>query len=291
MPVSFSSHHGHVSMNPKRGFISRRGVRIDNFAERLVKLRRLATYFACFSTAVALAVALIGCGAQPQPAKAVQPSAEAQASEARRQKQLQEQRRREQTIAALLAQAEQALARDKLTTPVHDNALDRYKAILLMSPDNPQAKAGVDQVAQRYCQLAYGSIQSGDLARARVFLQKAKSIAPNLVAVAPLQKQLAAASAKPNVAKPAEPVSLAAEEDVIALPAAQLKARSSELEAALKDLALQVKADDAYVLIVAGNDADGRWVYQTMKSALPGYRLRGNIERGSSPKIVLQAPL
>ncbi len=278
--------HGLVSMNPNCRFISRLGASIDNFAEHLVKFRPFATGLAGFM----LVSVLAGCGAKPQPDTVVQPSPSAEASEALRQQQLQAERR-QQAIATLLAQAEQALAGNKLTTPAHDNALDRYRAILLMSPGNAQAKDGVKQVAQRYCQLAYGAIQAGEIAKAKVFLRKAESIVPGLVAIAPLQKQLAAVSRKPAPKVAAEPIELAAKDDVVVLPAADLKARSNELQAALKSLALQVKADDTYILIVATSDADGRWVYQTMKSALPGYRLRGNIERGNSPKIVLQAPL
>lgn len=238
-----------------------------------------------------LVVSLLqGCGAGQQTQAQTQPSEAQLASEAEQKRRWQ--RQRADNIAALLNQAEQALAQDKLTTPVHDNALDRYQAVLLMEPGNTAAKSGIDRVAQRYCRLAYGAIQSGRLQQAQAYLTKAQGINPKLVAIAPLRKQLAAARTKARQPKqPVGPIELQANSNKVSLPATPLGRRSEALADALKTLALQVKEQDAYVLIVARNDAEGRWVYQTMKSALPGYRLRGNIELGQVPQIELQAPL
>ena len=40
-------------------------------------------------------------------------------------------------------------------------------------------------------------------------------------------------------------------------------------------------------VIVARNDAEGRWIYKSMQQAIEGYRLRGNIKMGKRPKVTL----
>ena len=47
------------------------------------------------------------------------------------------------TILALLAGAEKALSADRLMSPQHDNAYDRYRAVLLLRPDDTQAISGL----------------------------------------------------------------------------------------------------------------------------------------------------
>lgn len=247
------------------------------------------TFWAALSAMAVLAL-LSACGGNNRPPLAVQPSPEQLAS-----KQLQaRQAKRKAAVAELLAKAEQALARDHLTTPVTDNALDRYRAVLLLAPNSKAARSGIDRVARRYCQLAHTAIQAGNLARAQRWLQQAERVSPRLVAIAPLQRQLDEARSRARqqpAARVRPPVNLAQQDDVVPLPRQELRARSDRLVAALAELAQQVKAEDAYVLIVTPSDADGRWVYQQMKRVLPGYRLRGNIELGREPKIVLQPPL
>lgn len=230
----------------------------------------------------------LGCGASQT--QAAQPSAPSQASKhSDQQRARAEQRQR--LVSELLAKADRALAKDQLMTPESDNALDRYRAILLLAPKSQRARDGVNKVAQRYCQLAYKAIQRGSLATAQLWLGNAEKINPHLVAIAPLKKQLAQAHSELNAQPKDGPISLIAQDDVVPLPRQHLNRRSESLMDALEELALKVKEQDSYVLIVTPNDADGRWVYQQMKQALPGYRLRGNIELGHDPKIVMEAPL
>jgi hypothetical protein len=70
-----------------------------------------------------------------------------------------------------------------------------------------------------------------------------------------------------------------------------LAARDPKLSESLQALALKVQRNDNAIVIVSRSDAEGRWIYQEMKKALPGYRLRGDIRIGKIPKIVLQDPL
>jgi tetratricopeptide (TPR) repeat protein len=58
-----------------------------------------------------------------------------------------------QRLLQLVLLGDQALAQDRLTTPRHDNAYDRYLAALALEPDNPEAKDGLRRVGERYLEL------------------------------------------------------------------------------------------------------------------------------------------
>lgn len=197
---------------------------------------------------------------------------------------------RQRLVSRLLDGGFAALSADQLTTPEHDNAVDRFRAVLIVQPENAQAQSGLDMVVRRYCQLAQSAIEQGNFPQAQVYIASAKRVDRVPMAVAQVEQALKAAKqqAAQVASKPVLPDSRAQE---IKIPQNALAARADSLVQALAQLAERVKSEDLYVLIVARSDADGRWIYQTMKQALPGYRLRGNIERGSEPKIVLQAPI
>ena len=57
-------------------------------------------------------------------------------------------------VERLLAIAERQLQQKKLTTPKGDNAYETYQTLLQLAPYHPQVKAGFDNIAERYRQLA-----------------------------------------------------------------------------------------------------------------------------------------
>lgn len=59
-------------------------------------------------------------------------------------------RREPVEINALLALADRQIERDYLTTPAGNNALDTYRAILRIDPDNAEATQGLRRIADRY---------------------------------------------------------------------------------------------------------------------------------------------
>lgn len=230
-------------------------------------------------------VSLLGCMAQTQPP--VQPSVTPSNSSPPPVAAPVD--RREQLVQRLLAEAYGALQKDQLTTPVHDNAVDRYRAVLVVAPGNRQAEAGLVMVARRYTQLGQSVLTQGARDQARLYLAKARELAPSLPEVAALagaiQRQPESA---PSVATALEPADARNE---VALPLRALSARDSKLSDSLQALALKVQRNDNSIVIVSRSDAEGRWIYQEMKKALPGYRLRGDIRIGKIPKIVLEDPL
>ena len=47
-------------------------------------------------------------------------------------------------------------------------------------------------------------------------------------------------------------------------------------------------ASNSLAMIIARTDVEGRWVYQKMREAAPGYRVRGDIKLGSPVRIILE---
>lgn len=198
---------------------------------------------------------------------------------------------KQMVIDRLLQDAEIALSRDQLMTPVHRNALDKFKAVLLFDENNADALLGIGKVVTRYCELAQSSASNGQFSQAKIFLSRAESIEPNLSVVTKTREFIAQTQRNfTQLVTLENPVEKKTANE-IALSKRQLQSRAKNLAQELQSIALQVRETDQYVLIVAPTDSDGRWVYQEMKKAVPGYRLRGDIRRGQSPKIVLEAPL
>ncbi len=101
-------------------------------------------------------------------------------------------------IADLLQQAERALGMDRLTSPVEDNAYGYYQKILTMSPDNVDAREGLDRIASRYVLKAQEQIQLGNRAQADALMQRARFVSERYVLAheIPLDTSMADTSAQ-----------------------------------------------------------------------------------------------
>ncbi len=192
---------------------------------------------------------------------------------------------RQQSIENLLALAERALRADRLASPAHDNATDRYRAVLKLEPQNPQARTGLQLVVMRYVDLARQALAKSRIEQADYFLARARGVggvAADNVLLTELHDNIAAARVKQK---------RAADRRRFNLDRQQLSGKTTELVALLTEIAERVEETDGALLIVARSDAEGRWLYQQMRRAVPGYRLRGDIQIGKVPHILLQAPI
>ncbi|WP_426415999.1 hypothetical protein [Aestuariirhabdus sp. LZHN29] len=188
---------------------------------------------------------------------------------------LSEQQRLQSRIAWLLLEADEAYARQQLTTPEGDNALARYKDVLRLQPGNLEAQQGLERIVARYLGWAKSAVERGDRSKAQTYLDRARMVLPNSKKVIDAQAGLASAGAVQSSA------------DEFPLERGELKQRSSKLSALLAEIGRKVEQRQAFFLIVAPNDADGRWIFQQMQKGASA-RLRGNIEIGSRPRVRIQ---
>ncbi len=203
---------------------------------------------------------------QPAPVESVEASPEAD-HVAAQQRRLRE---RQQRIDRLLELAEQALANDRLRYPEDDNAFDWYQRVLDLDELNADAHWGMQRITQRYLTLAEQAFAAGRPVRAESMLRGALQ-----VAATPAQVQAVRDKYRDQLDK------------VFALASADLGARNAAIREELAAIARRAREADSRLLIVARNDAEGRWMYQQMREAVDGYRLRGNIEIAPRPRVVL----
>jgi len=187
----------------------------------------------------------------------------------------------------LLAAAEKALSADRLMSPQHDNAYDRYRAVLLLRPDDAQAISGLQQVFLRYIALARTAIAKSRWTNAKTYLTRANVVNPDHDLTKAVKKSLVAQRAKAQTNAERE----TPEEGVYKLNANLVAKRDPVVLQTLQGIAERMRETGETMMIVAKSDADGRWIYSQMKKAVPGYRLRGDIRLGGKTKIKLRAPI
>lgn len=223
---------------------------------------------------------LAGCGTAPvvppEPEAPVAEPEEELPSRAERQAAL---------IENWLDEADRALSQDRLLTPANNNAHDRYRAVLLLDPGNTRASSGLQAIVLRYLELARLAAGRGALSEAEAFLERAAFVDEDNPLVAEFAQTIVAERERQRTA-----AALEREGRRYQLNTQQLSARSEELVDELHELAREVRESEEFVLITARTDAEGRWIYQQMREAVPDYRLRGDIHLGSPPRIELEDP-
>lgn len=196
---------------------------------------------------------------------------------------------RERTVKALLSDAESAMSQGRFSLPVHDNAHDRFRAVQLLDPGNKQALAGLHGILLVYVDRIQQSFGAGRLHAAAADLRQAEQLFPGAELLQPLRAELARRT------KATETVALvpipADGRERIALPAQPLAEKTEEMKQLLVTLAQRVRQSDESIMIYARSDAEGRWIYKTMKDAVDDYRIRGDIRINRQPAVELLSPM
>lgn len=192
-------------------------------------------------------------------------------------------------VDKLLQQGEEALARERLTQPVHDNAYDRFAAVLMIQPDNAQALAGFQAISLACADRMREALAMGRIGAARNELQRIGVLFPGSPLLAPLHtalEQAAAADERQRLQDgPAEG------EELVSLNASDIRQRNDLVKQLLEEVATRISETDQSVLIYARSDAEGRWIYKVMKEAVEHYRIRGDIRISNRPALKLMPPL
>ncbi len=113
------------------------------------------------------------------------------------------------SIEQLLLEGEEALAVDRLTTPLGDNAYERFQAVLAREPENVQALAGLDKVRQRYLSFIENLVKRKEFYAVPMLVSKARDVGADEAELSRLLSQVTAEeeAAKLNkIMKAFEPV-------------------------------------------------------------------------------------
>lgn len=184
-----------------------------------------------------------------------------------------EELRQQLEIADLLYQGLRALAADRLMTPAEGSALSLFNRVLTLQPGNEVALQGMKDISSRYLQLAEASARQGQFENARLYMQRAEIVFPGNEAYEGTARLVELERSRTH--------------SVHTLSARELIARSDTVVRQLRDIALQAREMDVFLMITAPNDTHGRWIYGQMQEAAGEYRLRGDIEIGEQPSVRL----
>ena len=189
-------------------------------------------------------------------------------------------------INRVLMKADASLTAGRFVQPSHNNAYDRYRAVLQIDPNNQRAAEGLNKILLAYLRMADTELTQGSRQHATTFLRLLEERFPDRSEVEALRKRMALLPRDRSM-----PVVNDFSLREIALNAEELKAKSAAIKRKIEEIAKHVAGTHEAVLIVARNDAEGRWIYQTMNAATPSYRVRGDIQIRNKPAIHLLKPL
>lgn len=199
-------------------------------------------------------------------------------------------------IRQYLYEAQDALSRDRLTSPKNDNAYAGFQRVLALDPRNEKARAGIKLISRRYLSMAKKAEQDGDFERAIGYARQAQRMAPGYEGSAHMVKYLEQRrseydATQMQVAKAGGAgveVTLKSKGNEYFLAAADVSRRNVVAKAQLAKIAEKAQKLDSRLLIIAKNDGDGRWMYAQMRDSLTSdYRLRANLRVDSQTRIVL----
>ena len=181
-------------------------------------------------------------------------------------------------VEYFLNRAEVALDKGQLDTPNDDNAFAWYQRVLEIAPDQPDATYGLERIVERYIARAMEAIAREAWLVARAELDFAEQIDRGSAGILVLRRQI-------KLLENARRWSLD-------LPADEVRRRSRSASLKLKNFSPTARAPNARVMIRAGSDADGRWMYEQLNDGPGQRRIRGEIEIGLPPQVrVLVIPL
>jgi tetratricopeptide (TPR) repeat protein len=103
-------------------------------------------------------------------------------------------------LDAALKQGQDALRAGRIGGAGDDTALAYFQAALKLDPDNPQARAGLGNVAQAMTVQASAAIDAGDTAQAAKLLDQAAALAPKSADLAAARARLGSAGSPPAAA-------------------------------------------------------------------------------------------
>ena len=116
----------------------------------------------------------------------------------------------DEQIADFLARGEMALATDRLVDPRGYNAVEYYRSVLALQPDNPGAHTGLERVGMKMEARVLEALQERDAARGATALATLQHAVPEYPRLDQLRAELLALSRSSrspiSVASPPEPV-------------------------------------------------------------------------------------
>ncbi|MBF0171231.1 MAG: hypothetical protein HQK87_09115, partial [Nitrospinae bacterium] len=103
---------------------------------------------------------------------------------------------KEESVDILLDRAKDDLRASRFTAPPGNNALEKYRRILRIEPNNKHARKGIERVADEYLALAKQAIKEDNFRKAESYIKKAEEVIPHYPAAQKWREKKKAYEAK-----------------------------------------------------------------------------------------------
>lgn len=176
-----------------------------------------------------------------------------------------------------VAAADLALARDQLSRPWRNSAVQLYQRALALDPGNQRAERGLAMADRRFVALANAALSKGNFERAYKLLDRAVSLNPDNRAARELRSRLV---------QQEQWLLAMGQATVIELDAEALGERRAALAERLGQLAAELAETGERIVIYTRTDAEARWVYSQIKRAKPDLYVMASTGLSASPRII-----
>ena len=175
-------------------------------------------------------------------------------------------------VNPILDRAEAAFAEERLLG-APDDAHGLYLAVLEIEPDNPDALYGIERITEEFIQRARNAIRQERWTVARLLLEQAARADED-------HPSLPSANTQLRQLRDAERLQLDLSRDSV-------RGRQQGAGDAITAFGVHARKPNARVIIRAGSDVEGRWIYARLNDAPGDRRIRAEVEIGYPPRVVI----
>ena len=200
-------------------------------------------------------------------------------------------------VERLLDSAEADFRAKRFLPPHARNAYEGFHSVLVIAPKSSEARAGLQAIMLVYVDRARQQLRASRLTEAEKTLALIRRYFDKTQLLTELRNELSAARKRLNAqlatkkkASTGAAKSVVPKYEDITLEVSALSGRGEQIVTLLENTAKRLQETDEGVLIFARNDAEGRWIYQTMRKSVPGYRIRGDIRYTKKPRLRILPP-
>lgn len=174
-------------------------------------------------------------------------------------------------LRRLLQSARYATTDGQLVDPPASSALSFYDRALLIDPQNPEARYGIEGIVDSLIELARIAAGQGRFDDAERILARAMLVDSGHTGIRPALTQIRLLET--------------ARRSVFRLDPRSLDARSANVLAMLHEAGQASRSPGCRAIIRARNDAEGRWIYQEMSAAPGRDRIRAELLLAATPSV------
>lgn len=176
-------------------------------------------------------------------------------------------------IQSLISRGDAAAAAGHWDEPAANSARDYYQRALLLDPDSLPIRRRIETIVERYLTRARTAAEQHGHRQAENWLEQARQVDQGHPGIAPTSAYL--------------DMLASAQRQELDIARAPLRERSAGLAEQLRNYGTRGREAACRTQIRAGNDADGRWIYQQLARSPGSNRIRAQFEIGTPARVAI----